>query len=44
MPQRLWLPKARGQNNSLETLKKAGPVSRFLRDMFFSDVLLHKLM
>jgi hypothetical protein len=44
MPQRLWLPKARGQNKSLETLKKAGPVSRFLRDMFFSDVLLHKLM
>jgi len=28
----------------LKTLRKAGPVSRFLRDMFFSDVFLHKLM
>jgi hypothetical protein len=44
LPQRLWLPKARGQNKSLETLKKGGPVSQFLRDMFFSDVFLHKLM
>ena len=42
-PQSLLQPKARGQNKSLKTRRKAGPVSRFLSDMFFSDVFLHKL-
>jgi hypothetical protein len=43
-PQSLLHPKGRGQNKSLKTHRKAGPISRFLRDMFFSDVFLHKLM
>jgi hypothetical protein len=42
-PQSLLQPKARGHNKALKTLKKACRVSRFLRDMFFSNVFLHKL-